>query len=821
MNILERSGRHPRLFSLLRENGPGVRLWIIVTAIVAIFLAHSAAARASQVRIPLTIDYITLREALKRKLYTAPGGRAELWNGVNDCQFLYAENPEFAHATAGGAATVQLETANSLGLGLAMGSQCLNAVQWSGIVQALGVPYIAPGLQLKFHFTDLNVFDSAHQKAEVVSQGFDLIKGYLIPRLNDFSYDLNPSVKQLAAMITDSITADAADRVRAAIASLTAEPNIVALDDGLRVTLVMTVPDVPGAAVNPGAAAAPTPAELKAFQDSLDKWDAFLVFTIKQLGDAVGDRQFRDQLLEILLDSRYRLVNALNNPAAGIGPDPVRLLFLDEWRQLHDAVRAAARRGMLGAHALEFMSFISAGDALFALDQAAPALGMRISAADLRRLAHIMAPGASGDALQFDYREDPDMKKLFSVPEPPRSRHPIEEEDVPPSAPGAAPAPRPSARLFPFPRGKGSGVRLLSFMSPREADAAEDAGHLQINRLQDVADRLYRLVVNEENVDAYRHDMALLLNLSAAYQLNQNAAGMTALETDNGRLYINLVLSTAWQESCWRQFVMVGDRVRWLESATGDIGVMQVNKHVWRGFYDIDRLKWDVLYNVGAGCEILTQMMQFASMSQAKFDPVLISSHLARSTYAGYNGGPNACNRWRRREPVALKQIDDGFLERYRAVEDGTQIDILSCARGWTHDASAVPSAGRRSARRDSSPQRLRMTRERIRFLSHPDEASNASGRSGPPDSFAPAKPVPVSEIAQRSFSEAIKNGRVTRAAAAIAGSAGRCSSPTRSPRPFHWVARRKRPRRSYRSILPTMTEASILACSGRWWPAH
>src|SRR4029077_6945535 len=135
-----------------------------------------------------------------------------------------------------------------------------------------------------------------------------------------------------------------------------------------------------------------------------------------------------------------------------------------------------------------------AGDALFALDQAAPALGIRISAADLRRLAHIMAPSATGDPLQFNYREDPDMKRLFSVPEPPRSRHPIEEEDVPPSAPGApanhtnpAPSHGPSARLFPFPRGKGLGVRFLTFFSPADAAAAEDAGHLQINRLQDVA----------------------------------------------------------------------------------------------------------------------------------------------------------------------------------------------------------------------------------------------------------------------------------------------------------------------------------------------
>ena len=140
---------------------------------------------------------------------------------------------------------------------------------------------------------------------------------------------------------------------------------------------------------------------------------------------------------------------------------------------------------------------------------------------------------------------------------------------------------------------------------------------------------------------------------------------MNALDTDNGRVYISLVLSTAWQESCWRQFVMVGDRIRWLESATGDIGLMQVNKHVWRGFYDVDRLKWDVLYNAGAGCEILARMMQFAAISQPKFDPVLISSHLARSTYAGYNGGPAACDRWRRREPPALKQVDASFLEKY------------------------------------------------------------------------------------------------------------------------------------------------------------
>src|SRR5208282_1905953 len=303
-------------------------------------------------------------------------------------------------------------------------------------------------------------------------------------------------------------------------------------------------------------------------QDTLDQWDAFMVFSIKQLGDAVGDQQFRNQLLQILLDSRYRLVEALNSPPSAAGPDPVRLTFLDEWNQLHDAVREAARRGMLGARALEFLSFISA--------------------ADLRRLAHIMAPTATGDPLQFDNHEDPNLKKLFDVPEPPKSRHPIEEQDVPPSAPVAPPNSHGTNSSVPLPI-----ASLLRFLSPDVADAAEDNGAAQITRLQDVADRLYQLVVNEQNSDAYRTDMGLLLRLSAQYQLGQVTSGLSALETDNGRVYVSLVLSTAWQESCWRQFVMDGTRIRWLESATGDIGLMQVNKHVWRGFYDIDRLRWD------------------------------------------------------------------------------------------------------------------------------------------------------------------------------------------------------------------------------------
>lgn len=644
-------------------------------------------ALASEVKIPVTIDYVSLREALKHQLYTAPGGRAPLWNGIDECQFLYAENPVFARAGAG-SATVKLETATSLGLGVALAGRCISPVDWNGIVDAIGTPYIAPGLKLKFHFTDLDLYDANHQKTSLVSRGFDLIKQYLMPRLDAFSYDLNPAVAQLAMLAQDAAPAEAAERVRKAVASLTAEPAITALDDGIRVTLVMTVPDFP--APIPGASATPvalSPAELKAFSTTLDQWDAFLVFAIKQLGATDADAQFREDLMRILLDSRFRLVQALQNPAENAQPDPVRVIFLDEWRQLHDAVKAAAARGNLGARALEFLSFISAGDALFALDQAAPALGMRISANDLRRLARIMAPQATGDPLRFNYGEDPELKKLFDVREPLGSRGPRGPSGAPaPAPPRPATVPTPArtsraptrASLVASLETRPSSLlaRLLDLFAPRPAFA--DA-YASCDILRESAGGLGRRAVDENNADEYRARMAQLLDLAAQCQV-----ALDSIDARYQPMFAVLVLSTAWQESCWRQFVMVDGQLRWLESSTGDIGVMQVNKHVWRGFYDIDRLEWDLLYNVGAGTEILSRLMKYSTTRPGEGKHPMLD-HLARSTYAAYNGGPSSYNRWRRREPPALKQIDDSFWDKFRAVKDGVTIDILSCARGWGH----------------------------------------------------------------------------------------------------------------------------------------
>ena len=79
----------------------------------------------------------------------------------------------------------------------------------------------------------------------------------------------------------------------------------------------------------------------------------------------------------------------------------------------------------------------------------------------------------------------------------------------------------------------------------------------------------------------------------------------TGLDPPLVTLYQRLVLATGWQESCWRQYVVRQKKIVPLRSNTGDIGLMQLNEKVWRGFYDVEKLRWDIAYNIEAGTEVL------------------------------------------------------------------------------------------------------------------------------------------------------------------------------------------------------------------------
>ncbi len=179
-------------------------------------------------------------------------------------------------------------------------------------------------------------------------------------------------------------------------------------------------------------------------------------------------------------------------------------------------------------------------------------------------------------------------------------------------------------------------------------------------------------------MDGYTRDLGALLDAAAASEIADERPDPALHPT-----YRVMVKAAAWQESCWRQFVLAHGRIRFLESSSHDVGLMQVNRYVWRGFYDVRHLEWDIAYNAGAGSQILARLMIRAAGKAAHAgDP----DAFARSSYAAYNGGPDEFNRWRRAdEPHERRLIDEAFWQKYRALKQGQSLNILKCEAEWGH----------------------------------------------------------------------------------------------------------------------------------------
>jgi cell division septation protein DedD len=172
--------------------------------------------------------------------------------------------------------------------------------------------------------------------------------------------------------------------------------------------------------------------------------------------------------------------------------------------------------------------------------------------------------------------------------------------------------------------------------------------------------------------------VATLLEQSAADVLKKHP-----LEQRYRELYRQLVLATAWQESCWRQYVVAKKKIVPLRSGTGDVGMMQVNERVWRGFYDINKLRWNIDYNTSAGSEILFNYMTRYALKQGEHKQRGGLSNLVRASYSAYNGGPSQVSRYRRSGVAAAhRKVDELFWAKYQQVAAGKAMNVADCLGG-------------------------------------------------------------------------------------------------------------------------------------------
>jgi hypothetical protein len=357
--------------------GSAAALCLLTLAITA------AGADGAQIEVPLDLDYVLLDAALQQQLYTSKNGRAEFWKSPDNCGYFYGQNPRFSRKGS----VVEFTTDAQLSAGIGVAGECLSAVQWSGIIDATTAPHI-DGFVLKFRVTDIDVYNPGDAAGLIGGSGMDILKTNLIPRLHGFSYDLAPYVQQLNAVMNPVLANDA--EAKSVLSSLRLAPEVVSLDDGIRLTLRMTVPE---RLLKPPPARSPTTAEAIAWRTAAGNVESLLDRAAAQIGPIIPDQQMRDQLANLVADIHRRFQDSQQRPVGRADPLP---LFKQDWEKLRAFAKAATHRIGPNIKTMTVLSLVTAADAVFALDQKAPNLGERVSRAGLHELARLLGQPDSG-----------------------------------------------------------------------------------------------------------------------------------------------------------------------------------------------------------------------------------------------------------------------------------------------------------------------------------------------------------------------------------------------------------------------------------------
>lgn len=694
--------------------------------LILLFAASPSRLGAATVELPLFLRTQILQNALAESFVPEPGRPTVLFQ-QGSYNYLHISDPELF--IRDGQPYFRCNAAAGMGfdsLGILP-----SVVKWNGLVLMRLDFYVDPQWQLRYRILDSAIYNEKGDKPVVTGFAWDLCKRFLHPRLEQYGFDLSVPQKDIVTLLRACASPTDTAPLEAALNTLTVGPLRPGAD-GITVPLLLTVDAAQTKVVAPLPSEAPLGyEELEKIQKAFEPIDAFLVFTIKGLSADLGDSLHQEQLFDLLITSRYQLLMILTGQTPVEEKDPTRQLFIDIWEQLRPIVESSTgKTGLMQKKLLRYMTFINAGDALLTIDRTAPGLGIHLTSDGLRRLARIMQPDAKDDPLRFDWQIDPALRDLFQFqpePEPPpieiipppplpaapavEPEPPVEEImetpfqpaptapavepepalENPPAAPPQAPAVEPSKpagqpdappEVDPFsepaeeplptpepePQGQSVGIVLLDFLIG--VAHAEDLPALVGPTLYQ---RLNRWVPGDEDEAEYEQIMTQLLTALALEQIKREKP-----DPRYAKIYENLVPAVAMIESCWQQFEQKNDKIVTRRSQAGGLGIMQINQHVWRGFYNMERLQGDVAYNIQAGNQIL--MRYFKQHATKVAEETKNPDDAARAAYAAYNGGPGAVRRFLKANVNARqKRVDDHLWELFQKLSEGGSGDLATC----------------------------------------------------------------------------------------------------------------------------------------------
>ena len=298
-------------------------------------------------------------------------------------------------------------------------------------------------------------------------------------------------------------------------------------------------------------------------------------------------------------------------------------------------------------------------DALSALDEIGPAFGFEISRSGLVRLARLLDPGRRDWQPEYSPEVDPRLRSFLSLGPPIEVAGTEYEEEELELPDGLTEEPEEEPEAFRLPR-------------PRPASSS-------VGKKTTAGRELLAWIPPSGNIDRYVLRVQKLLTRTV-----ERVLARKNLDSNRQRLFRSLVPATAWQESCWRQLVVSGGKIRYLRSYNRtSVGLMQVHVRVWRGIYTPKSLRWNIHYNALAGAEILEWYLRRYGLKRMRPNLLQDDDLLAGAIYAMYNGGPGQLDLFLKRvQKDRLHKSDRLFKEKYEWVEKGQWDKLGVCLSG-------------------------------------------------------------------------------------------------------------------------------------------
>lgn len=614
------------------------RIAIIIILALGLFGFVPGACDATILKVPLNFDSGLIRDALVQQIFTEPDELRTVLAEDGGCNRCILAKPSV---------DVQPRCLKIILLGIAHFGEikdgaCNNSYDWKGFLEISAEPWLDPATSsVALRITGCRLLDENREMAHPDLKLYSIIKQNLYPGMEALRIDFSGQLAELRALLP-SMLPGRPEEAKALADSLTIK-KLKMSPDGRGVLIEVRVP--------PTLARRPTQEERaeemwqQQQQHRLERWDAFLTFAIKRLARRNTGPE-REKILAALLDARYAIAE-LQVADREEARKELPQLFTRTWEQVRLATLEMSAGTQPGRKPQGVTSFVTTADAAISLSDEGRDSGIELSDDSLRIISRNLDPQAAEDPVRYSTDIDTELRSLLGFGDPLPAPSIPSDFDAGTSAQSAA--------LPDF----------FAWLSVREARAETDA-----------YTKLRNWAPEKKDVGVY---LPLVQRLLA--DLSDEAIAKKNLDAQYHGLYRDMVLATAWQESCFRQFIRRNNKLSAIMSSNGSsVGIMQINHKVWRGVYDPAGLSGDIVYNGRAGSEILLHYLCDYALAQKEHLQPGGVDNLARASYAVYNSGPGSLARYRMpNTKPEQKKIDALWWNKYTTVREGNAMQEADC----------------------------------------------------------------------------------------------------------------------------------------------